>query len=54
MKTPKFTDLARYPNGYKPANQTDIKETFARVIEQQRLSAKERLEKCIDLRRKTK
>jgi hypothetical protein len=54
MKTPKYSDLHKYPHGYKPANQTDVKATFARVIEQQRLAAKERLEKCIELKRKTK
>ncbi len=54
MKAPKFTDLARYPHGYKPANQTNVAETFARVEAEQKSRAKERLEKCIEIRRKAK
>lgn len=30
MKTPKYTDT-RYVNGYRPAAQTDVRKTFARI-----------------------
>ncbi len=35
MKTPKFTDSHRFPNGYVPAASTDIARTFARIIAEQ-------------------
>lgn len=54
MREPKYTDRHRYPHGYKPANQTNVKETFDRVENERKAAAKERLEKCIDLRRKAK
>ena len=31
MKTPKFTDTHRWPNGYRRAAETDIRRTFARI-----------------------
>lgn len=31
MKTPNYTDMARYPNGYVRAEQTDVGKTFARA-----------------------
>lgn len=54
MKQPKYTDLLRYPHGYKPANQTDIKETFARIAERQKEEAAWRLKNAIELKRKAK
>lgn len=54
MKPPKFTDRHRYPHGYKPANQTDIRETFLRVQEEQRQNAAERLRKCVEMKKARK
>ena len=54
MKEPKYTDRHRYPNGYKPANQTNIRETFDRIERDQRERAEERLKKCIALKVKSK
>lgn len=31
MKTPKYTDLARYPNGWRKAVDTNVAETFERA-----------------------
>jgi hypothetical protein len=31
MKQPKYTDLNKYPNGYKKSNHTDIAATFRRI-----------------------
>jgi len=31
----KFTDEHRYPHGYRKAQDTDVRKTFARVREQQ-------------------
>lgn len=30
MKTPKYTDLTRYPHGYTPAAATNVAKTIAR------------------------
>ena len=54
MKEPRYTDLHRYPNGYTPANQTNVKATFDRVEAQRKAAAKERLEKCIEMKRRSK
>ena len=35
MSKPRFTDEARYPAGYTPANKTDVSKTFKRIREQQ-------------------
>lgn len=32
---PRFTDKHRYPHGYRKADQTDVRATFARVRERQ-------------------
>jgi hypothetical protein len=37
MKTPRYTDQHRYPRGYTPARETDIRRTF----EQARLEQEE-------------
>jgi hypothetical protein len=34
MKTPRYTDLARYPNGWKKAVDTNVAETFEKVRKQ--------------------
>jgi hypothetical protein len=39
MKKPKFTDLSRYPHGYRPANKTDVRETFRRVLRERQAEA---------------
>lgn len=39
MKPVRFTDLDRYPHGYRSAAQTDIRETFARIERQQQRAA---------------
>ena len=31
MKTPRYTDTARYPHGYVRAQHTDIRRTFSRA-----------------------
>lgn len=31
MKTPRFTDLHRFPHGYTHSKATDVAKTFARV-----------------------
>lgn len=55
MKTPKFTDLDRYPNGWKPAASTNVAETFARVRkemeEKGRREAEQRLDQVIRFRK---
>jgi hypothetical protein len=51
VKEPKYTDLHKYPHGYRTSNQTDIRETFARVIAEQRKTAEELLRKCIQMKR---
>ena len=51
MKEPKFTDQHRYPHGYKPARETDIRETFARAQEQIRQNAAERVRKCVEMKK---
>jgi hypothetical protein len=39
---PRFTDLDKYPNGYTPANKTDLAKTFKRIKEQQERIKKEK------------
>jgi hypothetical protein len=39
---------------YVPAERTDLKKTFARIREQQRVEAEWRLKNAIDLKRKAK
>ena len=36
MKSPRFTDSARYPHGYRTAAATNLRATFARVRAEQR------------------
>lgn len=31
MKTPRYADLHRYPNGYRKSAETDVKRTFTRI-----------------------
>ena len=49
---PKFTDTARYPNGYTPASKTDIRKTFARIKANQAKNAEEVQSKVKVLARK--
>ena len=58
MKNPRYTDT-RYPHGYRPAAQTDIRKTFARVraaqakaAEQAAADAAEREQKLMPLKRR--
>jgi|CXWL01.1.fsa_nt_gi hypothetical protein len=51
---PKFTDAARYPNGYTPASKTDIKKTFARIREQHKRNQEEAALKVAPLKRAAK
>ncbi len=40
MAKPRFTDSERYPEGYVPAIETDLKFKFRRIIAAQKASAK--------------
>jgi len=55
MKTPRFTDLHRYPRGYVRSNATDISKTFARVKVEKKQIEEERKEKLrsIQIMRRT-
>lgn len=53
MKTPRYTDN-RYPHGYKPAAQTDIRKTFNRVRAIQARNAEEAAAKVAPLKRASK
>lgn len=50
---PKFTDGHRYPNGYKPAVDTNIKETFERIKRQRKQNAAEVAAKVEPIKRRT-
>jgi len=41
MKPPRFTDMHRWPNGYRRAAETDISKTFARVRVEQKKAAEQ-------------
>ena len=41
MKTPRYTDADRWPNGYRRAAETDISKTFARVRAEQKRQAEQ-------------
>jgi ABC-type Zn uptake system ZnuABC Zn-binding protein ZnuA len=45
MAKPKFTDLDKYPNGYTPANKSDIRKTFERIKKQQQQIRQEQKDK---------
>ena len=38
---PRFTDIARYRNGYTPSGKTDIRKTFNRIRAEQEKNAAE-------------
>jgi hypothetical protein len=40
-KSPRYTDSARWPNGYRRAVETDIGKTFARVRAEQKKAAEQ-------------
>lgn len=50
MKTPKYTDLSRYPNDYTPSTATDVGKTIAR--ERTRLKAEAEAQAAIEEWRK--
>ena len=52
MPKPRYTDKARYPNGYIRASETNVSETFRRIREQQAKDAAERKEKVEPIRKK--
>ena len=51
MKTPRFTDLKRYPNGYRTAAGTNIRLTFMRARVALKADAEERKAKVEPMRR---
>ena len=51
---PRFTDAARYPNGYRDSKHTDIRLTFRRVREEQKRIAEEAAVKVAPLKRAAK
>ena len=52
MKTPRYTDT-RYANGYRPAAQTDIRKTFARVRAYQKAKEAEAVANAAEAQSKT-
>lgn len=53
MKTPRYTD-DRYPNGYRPAAQTNIALTFRRIRAEQKAAAERAAENQAEAERKTR
>ena len=51
---PRFTDLDRYKYGYTPADETDIRKTFARVRAEQQKNREEAQVKVAPLKRAAK
>lgn len=51
MKEPKYTDLHKYPNGYKKSTHTDIKRTFNRIRAEQAKNEAEKDEKVRELKK---
>lgn len=49
-KSPRFTDLGRYPHGYKPSNDTDITKSWERARKQIEKDKQERAEKVRDIK----
>lgn len=54
MKTPRFTDLKRYPNGYRTAAGTNIRLTFMRAKAAMKAGAEERKAKVAPLAKRVK
>jgi hypothetical protein len=53
MKTPKYTDLHRYPNGYRKSTETDVTGTFRRIRREQEQARKETEAKVKPIQRRT-
>lgn len=49
-KAPRFTDLDRYPHGYKPSNETDITKSWERARKQIEKEKQERAEKVREIK----
>lgn len=54
MKTPRFTDAAKYPHGYASSAATDIRRTFARVRAEQKRIAAEQEQKVSQIKQRKK
>lgn len=54
MRTPKFTDSARYRTPYKPSNKTDVAATFRRIRAEQERNQEEAKAKVAPLKRASK
>ena len=54
MRTPRFTDLTRYPNGYRKSTNTDVAATFRRVRAEQEKNLAEQAVKVQPLKRASK
>ena len=52
MRTPKWTDAHRYPNGYVRAQHTDIKRTFRRARDAIKVAEEERKRVLVQIKRK--
>lgn len=51
---PRYTDQARYRNGYTPSGKTDIRKTFARARAEQQRNQEEAQAKVQPLKRVAK
>lgn len=52
MKTPRFTDLHRYPRGWRKAVDTNIAETFERIRRELQANAEEAAKKVAPLKQR--
>lgn len=51
MRSPKYTDTARYKHGYRKSTNTDIRATFRRVKQEQAENIAEQAVKVAPLRK---
>lgn len=51
MRVPKYTDTARYPNGYRKSTNTDVAATFRRIRTEQQRIAEEAKAKVAQIKR---
>lgn len=54
MKTPRYTDLHKYPNGYKKAAETDMEKTFRRILNERARNEAEQEAKVRELKKARK
>ncbi len=54
MKQPRYTDFARYPNGYRKSTNTDVAATFRRIRAEQQRNQEEAKVKVQPLKRASK